>query len=426
MSSFFVKVILPVVVVVVAVVAAVGLGKLRQPPQKSEESRPAILVNTAAISADNIVYQISSQGMVTPKLETSLISEVNGRVVAVADEFVAGGFFNKGDLLVKVEQSDYLTNVKAAQAALANAQAMLAEEKARVKVAEEEWRSFTDGNAPALGLRQPQLASALASVQSAEAELERANRDLARTEIRAPYDGMVRARTANLGQFISRGTALGSIVGTDVAEIRLPLTDTDMAFLAMPGAMQGSMAPSAIESDNNQVTLSSTVAGQQINWPAKLVRTEGILDERSRVIYVVAEVADPYQRRNQTQPVLNFGRFVAATITGTQAEQVVKIARHLLLPGNKVLVVDKDNTLQFRQVKVDRATADSAYISSGLESSDQLALSAISNPLAGTAVRVAGNNAVTDDAKQPSEPADPIQPSQLADAAAAEKQAEGQ
>ncbi|WP_372628206.1 efflux RND transporter periplasmic adaptor subunit [Arsukibacterium sp.] len=416
MSSFFVKVILPVVVVVVAVVAAVGLGKMRQPPQKSEESRPAILVNTAAISADNIVYQISSQGMVTPKLETSLISEVNGRVVAVADEFVAGGFFNKGDLLVKVEQSDYLTNVKAAQAALANAQAMLAEEKARVKVAEEEWRSFTDGNAPALGLRQPQLASALASVQSAEAELERANRDLARTEIRAPYDGMVRARAANLGQFISRGTALGAIVGTDVAEIRLPLTDTDMAFLAMPGAM----ASSAVTTDNNQVTLSSNVAGEQINWSAKLVRTEGILDERSRVIYVVAEVADPYQRRNQTQPVLNFGRFVAATITGTQAEQVVKIARHLLLPGDKVLVVDKDNTLQFRQVTVDRATAEAAYISNGLESSDQLALSAISNPLAGTVVRVAGDSSAENDAKQPSEP------SQLADAAGAVKQAEGQ
>ncbi|SNY51066.1 RND family efflux transporter, MFP subunit [Arsukibacterium tuosuense] len=401
MSSFFVKVILPLLVVVVAIAGAVGLSMLRQPPEKNDESRPAILVNAAVIEPDNIVYQISSQGMVTPKLETSLISEVNGRVVAVAEQFVAGGFFKKDDLLVTVEQSDYLTNVKAAQAALANAQAMLAEEKARVRVAEEEWRSFTDGTAPALGLRQPQLASALASVQSAEAELERARRDLARTEIRAPYDGMVRSRAANLGQFISRGTVLGSIVGTDVAEIRLPLTDTDMAFLAMPGA---------VESDNNKVTLSSTVAGQQLAWPAKLVRTEGILDERSRVIYVVAEVTDPYQRNSQGQPVLNFGRFVGATIVGTQAEQVVKVARHLLLPGNQVLVVDKDNTLQFRQVTVDRATSDFAYIQAGLEPTDQLALSAISNPLAGTVVRIAGETQADDET---------VQPTQLADAAAA-------
>lgn len=385
MSSFFVKVILPVIVIVVAIAAAVGLAKMRQPPEKNDESRPAILVNAAAIEPDNIVYQIKSQGMVTPKLETSLISEVNGRIVAVAEQFVAGGFFKKGDLLVRVEQSDYLTNVKAAQAAVANAQAMLAEEKARVKVAEEEWRSFTDGTAPALGLRQPQLASALASVQSAEAELERAKRDLDRTEIRAPYDGMVRSRAANLGQFISRGTVLGNIVGTEVAEIRLPLTDIDMAFLAMPGER---------DPDSNKVTLSSTVAGQQQSWPAKLVRTEGILDERSRVIYVVAEVIDPYQRQSQgqgeSQPVLNFGRFVGATIVGTQAEQVVKVARHLLLPGNQVLVVDKDNTLQFRQVTVDRATSEFAYIQAGLQPTDQLALSAISNPLAGTVVRVAG------------------------------------
>ncbi|WP_019676600.1 efflux RND transporter periplasmic adaptor subunit [Arsukibacterium perlucidum] len=400
MSSFFVKVILPVLVVMVAIAGAVGLSQLRQPPEKNDESRPAILVNTAAIMPDNIIYQVSSQGMVTPKLETSLISEVNGRVVAVADQFVAGGFFSKGDVLVTVEQSDYLTNVKAAQAALANAQAMLAEEKARVKVAEEEWRSFTDGSAPALGLRQPQLASALASVQSAEAELERAKRDLARTEIRAPYDGMVRSRAANLGQFISRGTVLGSIVGTDVAEIRLPLTDTDMAFLAMPDA-DGS--------DSNKVTLSSTVAGQQLTWPAKLVRTEGMLDERSRVIYVVAEVTDPYQRKNQGRQVLNFGRFVAASIVGTQAEQVVKIARHLLLPGNQILVVDKDNTLQFRQVTVDRATSEFAYIAAGLAATDQLALSAISNPLAGTVVRVAGADNADDETAEPT---------QLADAAA--------
>ncbi|WP_213994681.1 efflux RND transporter periplasmic adaptor subunit [Arsukibacterium sp.] len=400
MSSFFVKVILPVIVVVIAVAAAVGLAKLRQPPEKNDESRPAILVNAAPIQPDNIVYQIKSQGMVTPKLETSLISEVNGRVVAVAEQFVAGGFFNKDDLLVTVEQSDYLTNVKAAQAALANAQAMLAEEKARVRVAEEEWRSFTDGTAPALGLRQPQLASALASVQSAEAELERARRDLARTEIRAPYDGMVRNRQANLGQFISRGTVLGSIVGTEVAEIRLPLTDTDMAFLAMPGA---------VDADSNKVTLSSNVAGQQLEWPAKLVRTEGMLDERSRVIYVVAEVTDPYQRNSQSKPVLNFGRFVGATIRGSQAEQVVKVARHLLLPGNQILVVDNDNTLQFRQVTVDRATNEFAYIKAGLEPTDQLALSAISNPLAGTVVRVAGADNAEDDSAAPT---------QLADAAA--------
>ncbi|KKO46077.1 membrane protein [Arsukibacterium ikkense] len=400
MSSFFVKVILPVLVVVFAIAAAVGLAKLRQPPEKTEESRPAILVNVSGIEPDNVVYHISSQGMVTPKLETSLVSEVNGRVVMVAEQFVAGGFFNKGDLLVRVEQSDYLTNVKAAEAALANSQAMLAEEKARVKVAEEEWRSFTSGTAPALGLRQPQLASALASVQSAEAELERVRRDLSRTEIRAPYDGMVRSRAANLGQFISRGTVLGSIVGTDVAEIRLPLTDTDMAFLTMPAATV---------TESNKVTLTSTVAGQQLSWPATLVRSEGMLDERSRVMYVVAEVTDPYQRKSQGQPILNFGRFVGASIVGSQAEQVVRVARHLLLPGNQILVVDKDNTLQFRQVSVDRATAQFAYIKDGLEVTDQLALSAISNPLAGTVVRVAGASQSIDDTEQPT---------QLADAAA--------
>ncbi|MFN3710717.1 MAG: efflux RND transporter periplasmic adaptor subunit [Alishewanella aestuarii] len=377
MATKFIKVGLPIIILISAVVVAIGLGAMRKPPAKVVEQRLPLLVNTIELAPQDLTYRIASQGTVSPKLETTLMSEVNGRIIRVAENFVAGGFFKKGDLLVQVEPADYLTAVKAAEAALAGAKAQLEEERARARVAETEWRSFTEGKAPALGLRQPQLASALANVQSKEAELERAQRDLARTEIRAPYDGMVRSRMANLGQFISRGSQLGMILGTEVAEVRLALTDTDFGFLPQQQA-QVQQIP---------VILSATIAGQPLQWQANIVRTEGVLDERSRVIYAVAEIQDPYQREGTGIP-LQFGRFVQAQISGIAATQVTKVPRHLLRPGNQLLVVDAEQQLQFRQVQLSRADADFAYIGSGFEAADRLVISPVTNPLAGTQVRL--------------------------------------
>ncbi|EJI83966.1 membrane-fusion protein [Alishewanella aestuarii B11] len=385
MATKFIKVGLPIIILISAVGLAIGLGAMRKPPAKVVEQRLPLLVNTIELAPQDLTYRIASQGTVSPKLETTLMSEVNGRIIRVAENFVAGGFFKKGDLLVQVEPADYLTAVKAAEAALAGAKAQLEEERARARVAETEWRSFTEGKAPALGLRQPQLASALANVQSKEAELERAQRDLARTEIRAPYDGMVRSRMANLGQFISRGSQLGSILGTEVAEVRLALSDTDFGFLPQ---QQGQV-------QQVPVVLSATIAGQSLQWQANIVRTEGVLDERSRVIYAVAEIQDPYQREGTGVP-LQFGRFVQAQISGIAATQVTKVPRHLLRPGNQLLVVDAEQQLQFRQVQLSRADADFAYIGSGFEAADRLVVSPVTNPLAGTQVRLTEQQALAE------------------------------
>ena len=166
----------PYVLLIIAagLVIATVLAMSRMAPEKKTEARLPPLVQLQVPKFASVQYQLPSQGTVQAKTETSLVSEVSGKIVEIADVFVAGGFFNQGDLLIKVEQSDYKTAVKAAEAALANAKAVLEEEKARAKVAERDWLNYTEGKAPALGLRKPQLASALAKVQSAEADLERA------------------------------------------------------------------------------------------------------------------------------------------------------------------------------------------------------------------------------------------------------------
>ena len=361
------------IILILAIAATIGLSMARKAPEKKTEARLPPLVSLQPFAFDNITYQVASQGTVQAKTETTLVSEVNGKITAIADAFVAGGFFQAGDILVRIEPADYQTAVKAAEAALATAKAALEEERARAKVAERDWLNFTSGKAPALGLRKPQLASALAKVNSAEADLERARRDLSRTEIRAPYSGMVKSRAANLGQFVSRGSPLGVLLDTAVAEVRLPLSQTDLTDLGIQGQHQ--LQLQALLSDDS---------GQQ--WPATLVRTEGVLDSQSRVIYGVAELTDPY-RRAQTGAPLRFGQFVQAKISGRTANAVMQLPRHLLKPGQQVLIADKELKLQLRTVRLDRADQAYAYIAGGIETGDQLVVSPLANPIPGMQVR---------------------------------------
>lgn len=377
------RVLLPISILIVAVFIFMILVMTRMTPEKRSEPQPDLLVQVMDVNTQTISYQVESQGTVRPKLRTELVSEVNGRVVNVAEAFVEGGYFKQGDVLIRVEQGDYVSAVKSAQADLARARASLEEEKARAKVAEEEWASIAkdEANAPELYLRKPQLARELANVRSAEAALERARRDLSRTEIRAPYDGLVKSKTVDLGQFISRGTSLGNIVGTELAEVRLPLTDNDLAYIQLPDDNKGRLA----------VKLSTKIAGKLQSWNALLVRSEGVLDEQSRVVYAVAQVRDPYNRLGQSHDsILRFGRFVEASIEADSLNELVVLPRGNLRIGDRVVVVTPENTLDVRDVTVARADDKNVYISAGLNPGERVSLTPIANPINGMKVILEG------------------------------------
>lgn len=379
MKSILTKGGIPLAIILVASVAAMIMISSKEPPEKKPVEEKAFLVDASPVTKQDLTYVIKSQGTVKPKVETILSAQVSGKVVDVADAFIAGGFFKQGDVLVQLEQDDYITDLKAAEAELARAQAALEEEQARGKVAAEEWKSVSSSAAPELGLRKPQLAKEKANVRAAEAKVERAKRNLERTTIRAPYDGMVKEKRVDLGQFVVSGSQVGTIFNTEIAEIRLPLTDKDLAYLDLPG-------------QSNQpvdVTLTARVAGKTASWQGKLARTEGVLDETRRVLYAVAEVNDPYLR-NAQQPgnVLNFGRFVQVEIQGNKGEDIVVLPREVLRIDGTVLVVGSDRKIEIRAVNVHRADDKFVYISEGLDDGELVATTAIPNPYEGMTVRL--------------------------------------
>jgi RND family efflux transporter MFP subunit len=377
MASGIKKVGIPLFILLGAIAIMVVLVMSKERPEKKTPEPPEFLVDVAPIEFNNIEFLVYAQGSVQPKNQTMLSSQISGKVVRIADDFIEGGFFKKGDVLVELEKVDYETDLLLREAELARAQAALDEEIARGRVAEKEWSSFNSGTPPELGLRKPQLASEQANLKAAKANHQRAKRNLERTEIRAPYDGLVKSRSVDLGQFLPTGGQIGEVFATDIAQVRLPLTDDDVAFI------------DDLNQNQPVVTLSADVAGKKQFWQGRLVRDEAVLDDARRVIYGVVEVDDPYQltKTNSQQIPLKFGRFVSAEITGVRANNIVKLPRFVLRLDGTVLSVDEDSKLRINQVDVVRTDEDYVYIGNGLSSSHQVVMSAISTPYDGMPVR---------------------------------------
>lgn len=382
MSAFKLRSFLPLIIILAAIVVLIALVAMKKPPEKKPHEEKAFLVDVESVQMQNLDFEVKSQGTVIPRIKTQLSAQVSGKIVDVSPAFIEGGMFKKGEVLVQLEQSDFNTDVKAAEAELARAQASLEEEQARGKVAEEDWRSVKNLTPTELGLRKPQLAQEKASVRAAEANLERARRNLERTSIKAPFDGLVASKNADLGQFITTGSQLGLIYATDIAEVRLPLSDNDMAYLDIPSQTTDKTLP--------KVLLTANVAGKQNQWTGSIVRSEGIVDQQSRVIYVVAQVADPYAREAATSHrALKFGRFVQANITGVEANNIVTVPRHVLRIDGTVLLMTPQRELEIRDVNVQRTDKHFAYINSGLVEGEKIIVSAVPHPVNGMKLRLA-------------------------------------
>jgi RND family efflux transporter MFP subunit len=376
-----------ILVSIILVVALVAISKGKRPEIK-DTSKQAVLVEASPAEVVSLHLSVSSQGSVKPRTETTLVAEVPGKIVSVSPNFIAGGFFRAGEILLQIDPSDYQTGLLRAQANLASRQAQYADQKARSEQALKDWTNLGRQGEPSdLTLRKPQLAEALAGVQAAEAELQEAQRDLERTRINVPYDGLVRAKQVDIGQFVSPGTPLGVTFSINTAEIRLPLSASDIEFLDLPSATRLDKA------HRIPVILSAENAGMSDRWQAEIVRTEGVVDETSRVVYAVAELVDPYGVLGQSrQPELRMGTFVKADIQGLRVENAVLLPRSVLRADNTVLIANEDNRLEIRPVTVVRAEPRKVYISGGIAQGDMVVTTAIDAPIPGILLTISGQD----------------------------------
>ena len=390
--------------------AALGLGVLAAlillatPPEVEVRApeAPVPLVRVVTVRRGDVPLQVRTHGTVAPRTESDLVPEVAGRVVWVAPALVSGGFFEEGDPLLRIDPTDYQVGLEEARANVARAES----EAARARLERERQRSLAARDAAsAARLDDAENGARVteAAVRAARAARTRAERDLERAEIRAPYRGRVREESVDVGQFVSRGAPVARLYAVDYAEVRLPVADEELAhmeLLALGGADLDGQGP--------PVRLTARFAGRDHAWTGRIVRTEGEIDPRSRMVHVVARVEDPYRvervegaegREAEATAPLAVGLFVEAEIEGRVVRDAVVLPRAALRADGRVLVVDGESRLRFREVGVARVSREQVVVESGLAEGERVCVSALATVVDGMAVRP-----VSDDAPPGAEP----------------------
>ena len=376
-----------VVILVLGFAVAMVLVKTGSRPERQAPppSRPVVAVFSVSPDAEPI--RVVGFGSVRAKRSVGLVPQVSGRVVARSVQLEPGAYISAGEVLLEIENTDYVLALAQARSNVANAEVNLARAEEEAQVARREWDRVgaagfggEEGSEPTpLVLHEPQLKLAEANLEAAKAALSQAEVNLGRCTITAPFDGRVLDADIDVGQFLAAGQPVGSLYATDIAEVTVPVADEDLAWITVGYRGEGGVP----------VDVSAEFAGARHHWDGKAMRLGGAVDNRSRMVPVVVEIPAPY-RREGDRPALVEGMFVEVVFTAPPPAGAVVIPRAALRPGNQVWVVDAGNLLRIREVTVVRAGVEQAVISSGLVAGERICTSNLQYITDGMPVRVAG------------------------------------
>ena len=347
------------------------LGTPVEPPKPVHQEPQKLKTEKLVLAPADFPVVLETQGAIRAHHTTTITPLVQGTLHHIHPCFEDGAFFKQGDVLAEIDPAALQAALTAAESRLARAEATLAQEEARAKQAKLNWEDIGYDEEPSpLVLRVPQLKEARAVVTSAQADVDQAKRNLDRTKIRAPFDGRVKQRLVGLGQAVGAATPLGEVFATDYAEVRLPLSADQLPFIRLP-AREGDPAVDVTLHD----ALGNTHKPSGHTWQARIVRTEGALDESSRELFAIARIDDPFGLASGG-PELRIGQPVRASIQAMVLEDVFSIPRTALRGVNKIYLIDPAGP-NIRKIDIDPvwSTADTLVIRDGLKPGDWLAVS---------------------------------------------------
>jgi RND family efflux transporter MFP subunit len=387
MSSKVKKLLLPVVILIITLVSFKFI--MGNPPQAQRGFTPKvakIVVETLQLELQQYQVQVDSYGVVKPRTRSMLVAQVSGQITEISAQFREGGFFNRGEVLVQIDNRDHLADVKTAQANILTAQQTLLEEEARAQQAITDWQRLGNGQqASILVLRKPQLEAAKAKVLSAQAAFEKAQLNLERTQVKAPYAGRILSKSVDVGQVVGNNSQLAEIYATDKVEIRLPIRNKDLGLVDLPEQFRD---VGTIEL-GSKVIFQSDLVGQQ-NWLGNLVRTEGAIDANAQQLYVVAQINDPYKATSTNKYPIKIGQYVKAQITGRALQNVLVVPNSTIYQGSYVYIVE-NGVLKRKDVELRWQNSQQSIITKGLEAGEQLVLTPLGQVSSGTPVSIKGD-----------------------------------
>lgn len=376
---------IPLLVLTFGGITTVGLVAARPSldTRKPQHRRP--LVRVVEVTPHDVELRVRTQGTVVPRTESDLVAEVAGRIIGVSPSLASGGFLEPDEVLVTIDPSDYEIAAERTRAAIARTESQLHLANTALERQQRMAKRKVGSSADLDAARNAQRV-AEADLRDARAALTQAERDLERTRVRVPFAGRVRTKHVDVGQYVNRGTPVARVYAVDYAEVRLPIPDREAAFVDLPVDYRGDSEGGAT---GPEVWLRARFAGQEYTWTGRIVRTEGELDPKTRMIHAVARVEDPYGRsEDPDRPPLAVGLFVDAEIRGRTIAQAISLPREAVRGRDEVVVVLDSGEIDVRRVEVLRREDDRILIASGLATGDRVVAGPLAVAVDGMAVRV--------------------------------------
>tara|TARA_B100000927_G_scaffold72083_1_gene57306 strand:- start:491 stop:1669 length:1179 start_codon:yes stop_codon:yes gene_type:complete len=370
--------IAPIFIILIGSFFAFIISVSSPKPQKGIELPKPTPVFYEVITKKDISLKILTNGEVKPLNEINLISQVSGQIVEAADEFVDGGIIKAGSPLVWIDDRDYKLAVISAESRVAQASKLLEREIAESELAKNDWEELGLGEASPLTLRIPQLKEAEAAEKAALADLEKAKLNLERTVVKLPFQGIIRQKKTGVGQFVGTGSILATAFSTEEVLIALPLTDTELSYLGLPLAYEEERPFSG-----PKVSFYSLVSNKNSEWEGRIVRTAGSIDPLTRLVYVYAEVINPYQQ----SPPLAIGMFVDAVIEGKTIKNGFLVPNSAINNNSNIYVINTNDNLEIREIEVLGTENDYVIIKGEISEGERVVVSPLNNAKDGMALK---------------------------------------
>lgn len=368
----------PLLVILIGSFFAFIISVSSPKPQKGIELPKPTPVFYEVVTKKNITLKIFTNGEVKPLNEINLISQVSGQIVEAADEFVDGGIIKAGSPLVWIDDRDYKLAVISAESRVAQASKLLEREIAESELAKNDWEELGLGEASPLTLRIPQLKEAEAAEKAALADLEKAKLNLERTIVKLPFQGIIREKRTGVGQFVGAGSILATAFSTEEVLIALPLTDTELSYLGLPLAYEEEKPFTG-----PKVKFLSSVSNKTFEWEGRIVRTAGSIDPPTRLVYVYAEVINPYQQ----SPPLAIGMFVDAIIDGKTIKDGFLVPNSAINNNSNIYAIDKNDNLEIREIEVLGTENDYVIIKGEINEGERVVVSPLNNAKVGMSLK---------------------------------------
>ena len=368
----------PILVILIGSFFAFLISVSSPKPKKGIELPKPTPVFYEVVTKKNITLKIFTNGEVKPLNEINLISQVSGQIVEAADEFVEGGIIKAGSPLVWIDNRDYKLAVISAESRVAQASKLLEREIAESELAKNDWEELGIGEASPLTLRIPQLKEAEAAEKAALADLEKAKLNLERTIVKLPFQGIIREKRTGVGQFVSAGSILATAFSTEEVLIALPLTDTELSYLGLPLAYEEEKPFTG-----PKVKFLSSVSNKTFEWEGRIVRTAGSIDPPTRLVYVYAEVINPYQQ----SPPLAIGMFVDAIIDGKTIKEGFLVPNSAINNNSNIYAIDKNDNLEIREIEVLGTENDYVIIKGEINEGERVVVSPLNNAKIGMGLK---------------------------------------